>query len=626
MRAVAYIRKSTSGTDEGGVERQEGSFARQETAIRDYAKRKGIEIIRWYEEPASGKSIRKRKIFHQLVRDAKAPSRPFQAIIFGEYDRFMRDVKEAMRYEVDLDDAGVELHFTNLRNDGSSEDDVFKSLARNMAAKYSLDLAQRVVQGMVRKAKMGSWLGGIPPFGYRKEKNQNGFVSLVVNAEEAKVVETLFKLSLKGWGHKKIAGGLNDKGICSGKAARARNSFSNKNPDGKWSGETIRHLLRNPVYKGVYRWNKRARVDCFDWRLEGQGTITVGKLRTQLKEFKNNGSFFVDRQKNPDEWIKKDDAIPVIIPAEIFDAVQERFKPYMSRKWQRSNHAKHLMSGFLRCQNCGNGLSGHRYSKMVITTGKKTFYEYYRCMGAVRKGTHGASVKPMIKREVVDRLANEGMLKRAGALTNPKRVREIFKNRVSEFERTKPNRLLQVEQAVKRIDDEIDRILEAYTRFEKSIPESRVKTLNARRETFEQERKTLLAAGDCHFFDIDQEVDSFLSRARGVKEILGAGELVERRRLRDCFLKRAEVNWLAPEGVPEVELEWFKLPLLVHNTAGEFRNIQAPSTSTICFLALSGAARGYAKTGVTPFLSNGSIPRQSKSTQVIQSFKCFELP
>lgn len=581
MKAVAYIRKSTSGIEENGVQRQEGSFARQRAAILDYAKRKGIEIVRWYEEPVSGKSIRKRKIFHQMVKDAKSSSRPFQCIIFGEYDRFMRDVKEAMRYEVELDDAGVELHFTNLRNDGSPEDDMFKSLARNMAAKYSLDLAQRVVQGMVRKAKMGSWLGGIPPFGYRKEKNQNGFISLVIDTEEAKVVETIFKLSLKGWGHKKIAGWLNDKKIHSGPAARARSSIMNRNPDGKWSGETIRMLLRNPVYKGVYRWNKRARVDCFDWRLEGQGTITVGKLRTQLKEFKNNGSCFVDRQKNSEEWIKKEGVIPVIIPPEIFDAVQERFKPYTSRKWQRNNNAKHLMSGFLRCQNCGHGLSGHRYNKMVITTGQRAYYEYYRCMGAVRKGTHGASIKPMIKREAVDVRVRDGILRRADALLNRGRVREIFKNRIAEFMRTKPNRLVQVEQELKRIDGEMNRIIEAYTRFEKAIPEDRIKALNARREKFERERKSLLDAGDCCFFDADHEADEFLAKTRVVRGILDKGELVERRRLRDCFLKRAEVNWLAPDGVPEVELEWFKLPLLVHNTEGEFRKGQANSTSTI---------------------------------------------
>ena len=153
--AAVYLRKSTSGKDENGCERQEGSFERQQFEILDYAKRHPANIVKRYEEPVSGKSIRKRSIFHQMVKDAQSSSCPFQMIIFGEYDRFMRDVKEAMRYEVLLDDLGIELHFTNLKNDGSPADEIYKSVARQMAADYSRDLARKVVQGMMRKARMG---------------------------------------------------------------------------------------------------------------------------------------------------------------------------------------------------------------------------------------------------------------------------------------------------------------------------------------------------------------------------------------------------------------------------------------------------------------------------------------
>ena len=204
MKAVAYCRKSTSGFDENGVERQEGSIDRQRIAVEDYAKRKEIKIERWYEEPGvSGKSMRKRKVFLQMVKDAQAGK--FSAIIFGEYDRFMRDVKEAMRYEVLLDDLGIQLHFTNLSNDGSSGDEIYKSVARQMAAEYSRELARKVVQGMARKANMGSWNGGVPPFGYRTQKNGDGKVHLIVHETESQVVREMFGLSLKEWGHVRIA-------------------------------------------------------------------------------------------------------------------------------------------------------------------------------------------------------------------------------------------------------------------------------------------------------------------------------------------------------------------------------------------------------------------------------------
>lgn len=576
MKAAAYIRKSTSGTDENGIERQEGSFARQHAAITDYAKRQSIEIVRWYEEPVSGKSIRKRKIFLQMVKDAKNPLREFQCIIFGEYDRFMRDVKEAMRYEVDLDDAGIELHFTNLRNDGSSGDEIYKSVARQMAAEYSRELARKVVQGMVRKAKMGSWLGGVPPYGYRTMKNQNGTVSLQVHTEEAKVVETIFKLSLKGWGHKKIATWLNDQGISTGQAAQVRSSLSNKNPDGKWSGETVRGMLRNVVYKGLYRWNKKARVDCFDWKVEDRGTVEIGKLRTQLPAFKNNGSFYTDRNKDADAWISKEGNVPTIIPPEIFDQVQDRFNPYSSRKWRGGNSAKYFMSGFFRCKNCGNGMSGHRYSKIVKQTGKRAFYKYYRCTGDVKKGRHGKIARPMMKMDVVDRAVEEGILRRASAFVDAGRVRDLFKRKVAAFVESKPNRLAQVEKEMRRIEQEISRIIEAYTKFERPLPEDKVMDLKVKKGNLEEERKRLLSSGENYLFNFEYEADRFLSRANRIDGILKSGDLFERHRLRDCFLKKAEVNWLAPNGDAEVELQWFKVPQLIGVDGSLERGTVAP--------------------------------------------------
>lgn len=580
MRAVAYIRKSTSGIEEGGVERQEGSFARQKASILDCAKRHGLDIVRWYEEAASGKSIRKRKIFLQLAREAKSPGRSFDVIIFEDYSRFMRDIKEAKRYEVELDDVGIKLFFANLQNDDSTAEEMYKGGIRAMAADYSKDLARRVIQGMVRKARMGSWLGGLPPYGYRRVKDTSGMVSLVVHEAEAKVLETIFRHSLHGWGHKKIATWLNDNGVLAGEIGRARRSVINKNADGKWSADTVRAILRNPVYKGVYRWNKKSRVDCFDWKLDGEGTIKVGKLRTQLPEFKNNDSFYTDRDKEASEWFVKAGAAPVIIPAEIFDKVQERFSPYSSRKWKRGKTVKYFMSGFLCCENCGNNLNGHRYGKIIKRSGDRAFYEYYRCAGDVRKGrSHGETAKPMMKREAVDRVVMAGMLKRAHALVNPARFRQIFKDRVEAFVRVKPSRILQVEQELKQIEKEMQRIVEAYTRFEMPMPEGRIKEINVRRCVLKEEAKALAAAGECAFFDIDTEVDAYVSQLKEVDGILSCGDPMQRSTLRNAFLQKAAVNWLAPSGVAEVKLDWYQIPRVL-TQGGEFTDTVKRSTSS----------------------------------------------
>ena len=561
MRAVAYCRKSTSGTDESGVERQEGSFARQKASIDDYARRKGIEIVRWYEEPVSGKSIRKRKVFLQMVQDARSQSRPFKAIIFGEYDRFMRDVKEAMRYEVDLDDSGVELHFTNLQNDGSVGDQIYKSVAREMAAEYSRELARKVVQGMVRKATMGSWLGGMPPYGYIREKDSNGNNRLIVNEVEAEVVREIFKMSAKGHGHKYIAMGLNEKGIPTGLAARTRTSLLNRNPDGLWGGSTVRMILRNPVYKGVLRWNKKARVDCFDWRLQGKGTIDIGKLRTQLSSFKKNGSLYSDRDKPAGEWIVKADAAPAIVPAEIFDAVQSRFGA-ARRVWRRPNTVKYFMAGALRC-SCGNGFSGHRYGKLLKATGERAYYEYYRCVGDIRKGSHGKRgvASPMLRREAIDSVVRRGISEQIERLMDSRRITALFKERIDQYLNGRSNRLSVAEDELAKIEKEMDRLSEIYVKFERPIPEEKIYDLNARKKVLSSERDTLIAAGEKKVvFNANEEVAHFLSKIKTARRLLDATNPRDRMTVRDVFLDRAEVRWDAGGGKPRVDFMWRDVP------------------------------------------------------------------
>lgn len=576
MKAVAYIRKSTFGTDDNGQMRQEGSFDRQRSAILDYAKRSNLQIIKWYEEPVSGKSVRKRKVFLQMVKDAKSPARDFDHIIFGEYDRFMRHVKEAMRHEVELDDAGVNLHFTNLKNDGSTADQIYKSVVREMAAEYSRELARKVIQGMYRKAQMGSWLGGVAPFGYKRVRELDSKVTLAIVEEQAETVRKIFNMALSGLGHKRIARHLNEQGILSTECARKRRSLLNKNPDGKWSGDTVRYLLRNPIYKGALRWNKQARVDCFDWNIQGRGTVEIGKLRTETKQFrKDNGSFdrenakfYIDRTKSKEEWVTVENAVPAIVSPEIFDKVQKRFASYRSSKWQRKNDTKYLMSNALRCGSCGNSITGHRYSKVVKTTGKKTFYYYYRCQGDIKKGTHAGSNRPMIRQEAVDKIALEGMKQRIARLIDPGKVAELFKKQMENYVNSQPDRLGKIEKEIAQIEKEIKRMIFAYTKFEAVIPDEEVNELKAKKQALEAEKESLIASEAKHArFDLDKEVKEFLGGIKDAEQMLNEGSSEDRIRLREAFLPKTEVRWYTDDRPARVDFYWRRIPQVCRERA-----------------------------------------------------------
>jgi DNA invertase Pin-like site-specific DNA recombinase len=570
-RAAIYLRKSTTGTDEDGGERQEGSYERQLAAIEDYAKRHSIRIVRRYEEPVSGKSMRKRKVFKRMVEDAKSPGCPFNIIIFGEYDRFMRDVKEAMRYEVELDDAGVELHFTNLKNDGSMGDVIHKSIVRPMAAEYIRELARKVTQGMVRKASKGSWLGGVPPYGYRKEKGLDAIIRLLIYEEEAAVVREIFALSAQGYGHMHIAKVLNMRGVPSGIAARARKSKNNRNPDGRWSGQTVRMMLRNPVYKGVYAWNRKARVDCFDWKLEGNGTIDIGKNRASLSCFKRGkDGVYVDRQKPREDWIVcENGAVPGIVSAELFDQVQQRFALCSRKSWRTPNMRRYLMSGALTC-SCGNGFNGQPYTKRLKTTGKEETYAYYRCAGDKRKGTHAdGTVRPMLKAESIDEVVVRGIASRIEMLSDINNVEHLVVDRLNDFMRGRSSRLPHVESELRKVVIEGDRLAEVYAKLGRAISDEKIQDLRDRENALRKERESLITAGESVVeFDIKSEVRRYVEKIQSFRGLLDSGDSSDKIQVREFFLKGADVEWPGDGGFPRINYHWWDMPRVCADEKG----------------------------------------------------------
>ena len=79
------------------------------------------------------------------------------------------------------------------------------------------------------------------------DKDENG--QLVINPEQAKVVEMIFRRFLEGWTPEEIAQNLREKNIpgVTGKAA--------------WKANTIRRMLQNEKYKGYLLMQKTYTVD-----------------------------------------------------------------------------------------------------------------------------------------------------------------------------------------------------------------------------------------------------------------------------------------------------------------------------------------------------------------------------
>ena len=91
-----------------------------------------------------------------------------------------------------------------------------------------------------RKAKGGTWVGGVVPYGYHLDPEKG----LTIYEEEAIIVKKMFKMYALGKeGTHSICHKLNDAG--------------HRNRRGKkWDKRVILHMIKNPIYVGKLRWRE----------------------------------------------------------------------------------------------------------------------------------------------------------------------------------------------------------------------------------------------------------------------------------------------------------------------------------------------------------------------------------
>ena len=116
FRAAQYVRMST--------EHQQYSTNNQADKIREYADKRGIEIVRTYaDDGKSGLSIEGRAALQKLLADVEAGTADFNLILVYDISRWGRfqDADESAYYEYICKRAGIDIAYCaeQFENDGS---------------------------------------------------------------------------------------------------------------------------------------------------------------------------------------------------------------------------------------------------------------------------------------------------------------------------------------------------------------------------------------------------------------------------------------------------------------------------------------------------------------------------
>ncbi len=138
FRAAQYVRMST--------EHQQYSTHNQSDKIREYAEKRGIEIIKTYaDDGKSGLSIGGRAALQQLIADVESGAADFNVILVYDVSRWGRfqDADESAYYEYICKRAGINVAYCaeQFENDGSPVSTIVKGVKRAMAGEYSRELS-----------------------------------------------------------------------------------------------------------------------------------------------------------------------------------------------------------------------------------------------------------------------------------------------------------------------------------------------------------------------------------------------------------------------------------------------------------------------------------------------------
>jgi DNA invertase Pin-like site-specific DNA recombinase len=239
MRAVIYARVSSREQEETGY-----SLPAQEKLLKEYAERKGFEVVKVFSVSESAYGKVQRKVFHQMLVFMKRNKIP--VLIVETTDRLTRNFKEVMdidkwleeneNHQVHLVREGTILH----KNARSHEWFVWRMKVAT-AEFYVRQLSENVKKGQMEKIRQG-WLPTKPPLGY-KTAGEKGHKIPVIDEKVAPLIRRMFELYATGnYSIKKLVEIMYQEGL------RTRGG-------NKLVKSRIGDLLSNPFYYGVIEWN-----------------------------------------------------------------------------------------------------------------------------------------------------------------------------------------------------------------------------------------------------------------------------------------------------------------------------------------------------------------------------------
>lgn len=294
-------------------------FSIQSAAIERYAAAKRMRIVSTYKDVVTGTSIT-RDGLQSLIASAST----FEAVIISSVDRLGRRVQASYGVLGELLDSGLTVHASDMgeidQNDDSSA--TMFAIHTVIADADHRRIAKRLKGGMLAKVRSGKPVVPLNAYGWRKGE---------VCEEEKQWLIQAHRWAQEGLPVNAIVQELNRLGV------------PGKN-GGKWTDSTVKYMLRNPVYKGLYTFGKARKG-----RGDGRDLVTC--------------------------------EVPALLDPPFWDATQRALDSRMKGGRPRTARTpeEFPLVGRIRCGTCGSTMSAVRNDPHPSRPKQKAPHRYYHC-------------------------------------------------------------------------------------------------------------------------------------------------------------------------------------------------------------------------------------------------------
>ncbi len=310
-------------------DRESASIANQREYIWDYIKENQLIYIDEYIDDGFSGGNFDRDGFNRMIRDIE--SKKINMVITKDLSRLGRDHIETGYY--------AERYFPERRIRYVALGDRYDSLdfnSHNILMKFAYndmyiqDISQKIIEILNSKKKNGLFMGGIAPYGYKRDI-ANDKHHLIIDEEVKNIVIRIFEMFNNGIGIQTICNTFTNEKIPIPSIYQNQTRGNKSSTFGIWKAKTIENILTNPTYMGDLTQRREKKVSYKSKK----------RVRT-----------------NKSEWITATGKCPAIVDKETFEIAQNIYSKNKNRS-QKSH--EYLFRGFLVCKECGHTISINEY-------------------------------------------------------------------------------------------------------------------------------------------------------------------------------------------------------------------------------------------------------------------------